>query len=187
MVLSSKIEVRASGIAGHGLYAKERIAKGETIWTPDEDEQSRYWFTMDQIKTWPEDEQKHFFNNAYLVAPNTYSGVRFGVESDKGEFMNHSCSPNCIVITDELWVAGRDIEVDEEVCYDYACSETTASTHMPFPCSCGTKECRGKITGEDCLKPEIRAKYEGHFTSLVQEFQKENGDNKAKTAAPAAE
>ncbi len=28
--------------------------------------------------------------------PHTLAaGVRFGVESDKGEFMNHSCEPNC--------------------------------------------------------------------------------------------
>lgn len=31
MVLSPKIEVRTSAIAGRGLYAKEHIAKGETV------------------------------------------------------------------------------------------------------------------------------------------------------------
>jgi hypothetical protein len=31
MVLSSKIEVRTSKIAGHGLYAKERIEIGEMV------------------------------------------------------------------------------------------------------------------------------------------------------------
>jgi hypothetical protein len=29
---------------------------------------------MEQIKAWPEEEQKHFMNNAYLVKPGTYSG-----------------------------------------------------------------------------------------------------------------
>ena len=31
MVLSKKIEVRTSKIAGHGLYAKERIEVGEMV------------------------------------------------------------------------------------------------------------------------------------------------------------
>lgn len=119
------------------------------------------------------------------VAPNTYSGVRFGVASDNGEFMNHSCNPNCIVITDELWVASRDIGVDEEVTYDYAVSETTDSTHMPFDCRCGAACCRGRITGEDCLKPEVIAKYAGHFTSLAVEFQKARGVDSTAAAAAA--
>jgi len=45
------------------------------LWVPDPDEKERYWFTIDQIKTWSEEEQKHFMNGAYLVAPNTYAGV----------------------------------------------------------------------------------------------------------------
>lgn len=36
------------------------------IWVPDPDEKERYWHTMDEIKTWSEEEQKHFMNNAYL-------------------------------------------------------------------------------------------------------------------------
>lgn len=115
------------------------------------------------------------FATCVAVAPNTYSGVRFGVASDNGEFMNHSCNPNCVVITDELWIAARDIALDEEVTYDYAVSETTDSTHMPFDCRCGASCCRGRITGEDCLKPEVIAKYAGHFTSLVVDFQKARG------------
>lgn len=36
------------------------------LWVPDPDEKERYWHTMDEIKTWSEEEQKHFMNNAYL-------------------------------------------------------------------------------------------------------------------------
>lgn len=84
---------------------------------------------------------------------------------------------------DFLCIASRDIAVDEEVTYDYACSETTESSHMPFPCGCGHKECRGTITGLDCLKPELRAKYAGQFTTVAEAFQAEHD---AKAAAEAA-
>ena len=81
----------------------------------------------------------------------TRAGVRFGVESDKGEYMNHCCDPNCVFQGDELCIASRDIGLDEEVTYDYATSETPASSHMPFPCRCGKASCRGTITGDDLL------------------------------------
>lgn len=74
---------------------------------------------------------------AYLVAKDTYSGVMRGQESDCGEFMNHSCDPNCVFVGDFLCVATRDIAVDEEITYDYATSETEDSSHMPFDCRCG--------------------------------------------------
>ena len=75
MVLSKSIEVRDSPVAGKGLFATAPIAAGERVWGPDPDEAARYYHTMEQIKTWSEEEQKHFMNNAYLVAPGTYSGA----------------------------------------------------------------------------------------------------------------
>lgn len=84
------------------------------------------------------------------------------------------------IIDDDTWVAWRDIAVDEEVVYDYAASETGESTHMPFSCKCGAAACRGRITGDDCLLPELRAKYGGSFTSLAKAKQAA-----ADAAAPA--
>jgi hypothetical protein len=106
------------------------------------------------------------------LLPPPLAGVPEGVESDKGEFMNHSCSPNSIFLNDDYMVAIRTIEPDEEVTYDYAMSETNTSSHMPFNCACGFKECRGTITGYDLLKPEVRMKYGSYlFTSNARRFQ----------------
>lgn len=76
-----------------------------------------------------------------------------------------------MIVNDDLWIASRDIEVDEEVTYDYAMSETLESTHMPFECRCGFPSCRTQITGSDCLRPELRAKYGSSFTTLAQKMQ----------------
>ena len=84
------------------------------------------------------------------------------------------------IIDDDTWVAWRDIAVDEEVVYDYAASETGESTHMPFTCKCGAAACRGRITGDDCLLPALRAKYGGSFTTLATAKQAA-----ADAAAPA--
>lgn len=96
-----------------------------------------------------------------------------GVQADNGEYMNHCCDPNTIFIHDGLMIATRDIEAGEEVTYDYATSESGTSSHMPFQCACGKGACRGTITGEDFLKPEVRAKYAGHFSSMIASLQAE--------------
>lgn len=70
-------------------------------------------------------------------------------------WINHSCTPNTEVDTswnesDERatawWVAVRDIEVGEELSYDYAFSAPLA-----IPCHCSTSGCRGLIVDEDEL------------------------------------
>lgn len=35
------------------------------LWWPDPDEQERYWKHIDVIRTWPEEEQKHFMNGGW--------------------------------------------------------------------------------------------------------------------------
>ncbi len=94
------------------------------------------------------------------------------MESDKGEFMNHCCDPNAVFLNDDYMIAIRAIEPDEEVTYDYACSETATSSHMPFNCACGKAACRGKITGYDLIKPDVRMRYGSYmFTSNARRFQ----------------
>jgi hypothetical protein len=108
-----------------------------------------------------------------------------GIESDKSEYMNHCCEPNTVFTDDNTMIATRDVEVGEEICYDYATSETPSSSHMPFKCGCGKPSCRGEITGYDFLKPEIRVRYDApagnFFTTMVRELQAV-GDAAAKKA-----
>jgi hypothetical protein len=85
--------------------------------------------------------------------------------------MNHSCAPNTAFVTDNLMTAMRDVEVGEEITYDYATSESETSGHMPFTCGCGTPSCRGQVTGTDYLLPELRARYAGQFSSMIAELQ----------------
>jgi uncharacterized protein len=94
-----------------------------------------------------------------------------GVTSDQSEYMNHSCAPNTVFINDNVMTATRDVEVGEEITYEYATSESETSSHMPFKCGCGTAACRGAVTGRDYLLPELRAKYAGFFTTMIVELQ----------------
>ena len=92
------------------------------------------------------------------------------MESDKGEYMNHCCQPNTMFVNDNVMTATRDIEVGEEITYDYATSESETSGHMPFKCGCGAASCRGEVTGTDYLLPELRKRYAGHYTTMIQDL-----------------
>lgn len=68
---------------------------------------------------------------------------------------------------DEKMTATRDIEIGEEVCYEYATSEMEESAHVPLHCLCGKTSCRKLVSGKEYLDPAFQAKYQTHFTEYV--------------------
>jgi hypothetical protein len=81
--------------------------------------------------------------------------------------INHSCSPNAGLRGQILLVAMRDIEIDEQVCFDYAMCLNTPGYR--FDCACGTLVCRGVVTGEDWKIPELQTRYYGYFSTYLQD------------------
>ncbi|MEO8705603.1 MAG: SET domain-containing protein-lysine N-methyltransferase [Kofleriaceae bacterium] len=68
-------------------------------------------------------------------------------------WFNHSCEPNSEVCSKwdheantmrAWWVARRDIEIGEEITYDYAFAAEVAEV-----CACGEATCRGLIVDDD--------------------------------------
>jgi hypothetical protein len=84
----------------------------------------------------------------------------------EGDYVNHSCNPNAGLSGQIGLVAMRDIKIDEEVCFDYAMSDTMP--YDEFECGCGQPTCRGKITGNDWQRPELQKRYAGFFSPHVQ-------------------
>ncbi len=82
------------------------------------------------------------------------------------DYLNHSCSPNAGLAGQVAVVALRDIAAGEEVCYDYAMSDTLP--YDDFDCECGAPTCRRRITCEDWRRPELQARYAGFFAPHVQ-------------------
>jgi len=111
---------------------------------------------------------------------DTYALVVPGEDSGKGELLfwdlacqtrwfNHSCEPNSEVRSKwdhaentlrAWWVATRDIEIGEEILYDYAFVAEVAE-----PCHCGAPRCRGLIVDDD---PENLAKLPDHLRQLLR-------------------
>jgi hypothetical protein len=60
----------------------------------------------------------------------------------------------------------RDIQPGEEICFDYAMSDTVA--YDEFVCGCGAPNCRRSVTGSDWQLPELQKRYAGYFAPHVQ-------------------
>jgi hypothetical protein len=83
-----------------------------------------------------------------------------------GDRINHCCDPNAGMQGHSQLVARRAIAPGEEVCYDYAM--TDSGSYDEFDCLCGAANCRGRVTGRDWLLPELWARYDGFFSGYLQ-------------------
>jgi hypothetical protein len=85
---------------------------------------------------------------------------------ESGDSINHSCNPNCYLRNATQLIAMRELALGEELTYDYATSD--ASDYDEFDCACGSDECRGRVTGNDWLIPEIQNRYNKSFSPYIQ-------------------
>lgn len=80
--------------------------------------------------------------------------------------VNHSCNPDCGIRSSETeadahdFVAMRDINANEEITFDYA-MRNYGIDYFPKHCMCGSKECRGVISGWKDLSNKKKKEYEG--------------------------
>lgn len=84
-----------------------------------------------------------------------------------GDFFNHSCNPNAGFRGTLQLVSMKAIAAGEQVTFDYAMCMTGDFGNMP--CSCGEKECRQFITGDDWKIPGLQQKYAGYWQPYIQE------------------
>lgn len=87
-------------------------------------------------------------------------------EDEPGNFVNHSCDPNAGLRGQIALVAMHDIAPGEEICFDYAMSDS--SPYDEFTCACGAARCRGQVTGRDWRLSELQQRYDGYFSAYLQ-------------------
>ena len=152
--LSPKLEVAPSQIEGLGLFATMVIRAGEPVAVMGGTVLSDAEF------------------DAYRRTVDRYSaaaiGEGFNVVQDRDDPLsrgNHSCDPN-LWMTDEVTIASRrDIGAGEEATVDYALM--TVDTTWSMECRCRTSLCRGAVTGADWRRPDLQARYQGHFSPFI--------------------
>ena len=140
---------------GFGVVAKEPIAAGETVvvWGGR---------IFDRATVAQMNDRERIY--VLQVEEDLFLAADGPVEA--AEYVNHSCHPNVGVHGQMALVALRDIAPGEEICFDYAMSESNEFTE--FPCACGAENCRGQVSGSDWRRPELQRRYAGHFSPYLQ-------------------
>ena len=153
--LHPSARVQPAGRKGLGIYATEPIAAGTTVCGFGGSVVDRMEFdTLD------EDLRTHAIqidDDLYLVSVPPFADA---------DYINHSCEPNCGIVGTCLIVTMRDVEAGDELCFDYAMSDT--NDYDEFVCECGLPSCRQLITGGDWKLPELQERYDGWFSSYIE-------------------
>src|SRR4051794_25507389 len=87
------------------------------------------------------------------------------VDPEPAAVINHSCAPNCRLEGAVVLIADRPIAPGEELTFDYA--TRNGSDHDEFECTCGTADCRGKVSGHDWMLPEVQLRHRGSFSPYL--------------------
>ncbi len=153
--MTANTERRFTRGRGQGIFALEPFKRGETL----------YVGVLDDI---PVQNHSH---------ASQLSKTKFGFHKGFSSIFNHSCDPNCGIVLNESGghdiVAIRDISVDDEATYDYAMRNFRIE-HFPYPCSCGTADCRQAITGWKDLPQRRKDHYAGFVAPYLLEIDREN-------------
>eukprot|EP00980_Cylindrotheca_fusiformis_P003840 scaffold858_cov123-Cylindrotheca_fusiformis.AAC.16 len=163
-----KCKPKREGGKGWGLVAVSAVPKGKLVQEyvgEVIDEATKERRLTDWNKEHPNDP------NFYVMAISNDWYVDAREYANMSRFINHSCEPNCKVIT--MNVKGyrrngiyslRDIAAGEFLSYDYK-FETSEGDR--FICRCGAQKCRGTMKGGDGLGnkrelswKEAKAQYE---------------------------
>jgi SET domain-containing protein len=153
---SSKIEVRGSPLQGLGVFAVQKIVRGEVVAI-----KAGHIVTTEELRQIT----PLVGDLALQIQDNFYLSPKTRNEIDKmSVFINHSCEPNVGFDGQITYVAMRDIEPGEELFHDYAMER---SDGYYLKCLCGASCCRGDITGQDWKNPTLQQKYGNYFSSYI--------------------
>lgn len=157
---SPKVEVKNSQIKGKGVFAKEKIKKDELIFD----------FLGGGGKFYSSNERqntdKEWQEFDIQVSDDLFWGATTKSELEIGDYLNHSCEPNCGMSGALKIVTMKNIEPKEELTFDYT---KTESHNFKMKCECKKKLCRKIISGNDWKNKELQKRYSGYFSPYLQE------------------
>ena len=155
--LNPKAQIQKVSDKGTGSFAQEIICQGEIV--------ASFGGFVVQTKDLNDFSQDRVSRS---IQASQTSYILSGTKPEPGDMVNHSCNPNCGAIGISTILAMKQIEVGQEITFDYAM--TDASPYDEFICFCGEANCRKKITGNDWQLFEIQEKYKGFFNSNIEKL-----------------
>lgn len=146
------VEIKKAGIKGKGVFAGREFKKGELV-----------------VCGKPVKEELFRTDYSFQVDINKHVDL-----DEPARLINHSCDPN-LGLSNNIFggydfIAMRDIQVNEEITWDYCMSEYE-SIAIKDICLCGSRICRGKINGYQALPKKIRKKYNNFIADYIRRIK----------------
>lgn len=160
-----KYQIKETGKYGKGVYAKEFIPRGTIIRVFSGD-----ILTFDECI-------KRIKDGAEDQADSLQIGLELDMDLDEvSRTFNHSCMPNAGLRKISELVAIEDIQVGDQITYDYSATvgPNVTSKVWSMNCECGTKECRKKISNVLTIPTKQLRKYkkaDGLQAYIVRELE----------------
>lgn len=147
---------------GLGLFAKRRFERGTILWIADDIDAKIPLAVYQSLDTL---QQQKLNIYSYLDYQD-----RVIIPWDEGKYVNHSCAPNStgILEYDNISVALRPIEPDEEIVEDYYCY---VGHFESFNCCCGAPNCRQVISQVDSYRADLRLRLSDIRFALLNQPQ----------------
>ena len=143
---------RNSPIHGRGVFALQRIAKGERIL----EYKGRLITEAEADRRYPDDDGKPAHTFLFLIEGAMV--IDANRDGSSARWINHSCAPNCETDEDNGRVfidAIRNLEPGDELVYDYNLvldEPLTKALRQRYGCLCGARKCRGTMFGTERYK-----------------------------------
>ena len=154
--ISPKLEGRLDAAkGGRGVFARVGIRKHETlvVW-------GGVVVTSSQLRLLAKD-QRH-----RLCLQVEKDLFLMSSREGPADWVNHSCDPNSGMSGQIVLVAMREIAPGEEICFDYAM--TDSYPYDEFDCACRIAQCRRRVTADDWQLRELQERYRGFFSPYLQ-------------------
>jgi hypothetical protein len=155
--LDPRVAVRPSPIDGLGLFAAAPINHGEIV-----EVLGGTILTDAEVQARTDRGERY---DGIVLGPNQHLAID---SSWPGSYGNHSCDPNLWMLDGVTIGTRRRVAAGEELTVDYAVF--TATSGWSMPCRCGSRLCRGVVTGGDWRRSDLQARYRGHFAPFIAEL-----------------
>lgn len=152
--LAPSIVIRTIEGTGRAAFAEDTLLRGTVVATfgGTASNLTGLWrFDADRVSR-----SIQVDDDRFLVGPAT---------PEPGDFLNHSCAPNCGMRNATQVATMREVQAGEELTFDYAMTDTVP--YDEFECRCNAPSCRGAVRADDWRIPELRRRYEGWFAPHV--------------------
>ncbi len=153
------VEVRASAIAGRGLFAVAPISRGSIVARLGGRLVSRAEL-LTMFAAAANDPAR-----PYIDTLSIDDGIDLVLAPNQPiHFCNHSCDPNVWHRDAFTLTARRAIKIGDELTVDYG---TQSDGDFSMTCRCGSAPCRRIVSGCDWQRRELQARYRDHWVPIL--------------------